>query len=426
MIRLIAALCALAISGPASAEPLAHISGVDDAELRAAIVRAVGDVDNELGTPLQRARSAAGRARRVLRANGYFGATLDPGVNGDGEAVVRVTTGPRFVLTDIQFDTLGDDAAAQIVRQTMSIEAGMPYEARRVVGVEATAHEALLEAGWPDAQIGEREILVDHATGTVTLTYRFEPGAFALPGPLTVSSEAWRYGYISALSPLQAGQPVRRSDLETFESRLTDLDSVSSATINLTPSPEDTVEHTLDLQLQPAPRHAIETSLSYSTSNGAGATGAWARNNMFGGDETLILTAQLQTLDQGLGTLLRLPHWRRLNQTLQLSGAVRSEETDAFDQREFSLAGDLVRRGLDGRTYSMGVSADISQVTDDLGQRDTISLEGRLGMAWDRRDDPLNPSSGHRLRTELAPVASLGDVNSSTFVWKPRAAPIGR
>ena len=88
---------ALLVTGPALADPLARIEGVSDASLRAALETAIGEREAQAGgvsSALRDARTAADRARRLLRSRGYYAATLDPMIGPQQEAVVQIAPGP--------------------------------------------------------------------------------------------------------------------------------------------------------------------------------------------------------------------------------------------------------------------------------------------------------------------------------------------
>ena len=89
----------------ASAEPRAQIRGELDSELRAQLVRAVGDVDEPPSNRFEarrRARAAMESAEALLRSEGYYQPTLVDQVEGEETpvAIIEVTPGPRFLLAD--------------------------------------------------------------------------------------------------------------------------------------------------------------------------------------------------------------------------------------------------------------------------------------------------------------------------------------
>ena len=88
----------MGLAGAASADPRAQIRGELDAELRTALVRAIGETD---GPPTngfdarRRARAAMASAEALLRSEGYYQPILADVVEGEGDpvAIVEITPG---------------------------------------------------------------------------------------------------------------------------------------------------------------------------------------------------------------------------------------------------------------------------------------------------------------------------------------------
>ena len=304
----------------------------------------------------------------------------------------------------------GDAEAVDIIATAITLGSGVAYKATDILNAEQDGLAALHEAGWPDAVGLERSITVDHATREVAVSLNFAPGIFSRTGEIALVSEGWNPQFIQGLSPLEAGQPLRRSRLNEYRSRLNALEGVSGTRLTLE-TPDERGVRSVGITLEPAPRNAIEVALSYSTSEGGGATASWDRRNLLGEDQSLTVEAQLQTLTQGVSGSLAFPHWRRYGQTLRLNAGVISEETDAFDQQEISLGFNLNRALRTHLQYAIGSEVDFSRVTNTQGVTDTISVEAGLGLTLDRRDDPLEPTEGFRARAELVPTMSFGDTD---------------
>ena len=241
-----------------------------------------------------------------------------------------------------------------------------PLRAAEVIASDALGLAALQDSGWPSAESGERRISVDHANDTAAVHFVYDTGPYSVYGPLEMDSTEWRPGFISGLSPLTRGATASRTQILEYQRRLDTLASVRTSQVMLGDANPDSHERPVRVELTPSARHSIETSLSFATSEGAGANFDWKRRNMFLGDETLTLQASIATLQQGLGATLTLPHWHRYQQTLLFSAGLQSEETDAFDQTELLLSAGVTRRA-GHLEYGAGTRLDISQVTDTPG-----------------------------------------------------------
>lgn len=425
MRSIIHVLAVLALCGSAAASPLAAIEGVDDPQLLRALESAIGESaesDTPADGPLRQARTAADRARRLLRSEGYYRNQIDPRIDTGSRPVIYITLGPRFRIAEIDAETQPDAGAAETARAAIALRLDAPLRAGDVIASDALGLAALQGAGWPSAQSGERRVVVDHATDTASVHYVYDTGPFTLYGPLQLESEGWRADFIAGISPLRQGAVASRSEILDYQSRLDTLASVRTSQVMLGDVDPDTGERPVNVTLTPASRHSLEASLSYATSEGAGANFDWKRRNLFGGDETLDIKASLATLLQSLGATLTLPHWHRYRQTLAFSAAVSSEETDAYDQTQLLLRAGISRHAGHFIDYGVGTRIDVSRVTDSTGPQDTNTLALDLSTAYDSRNDPLDPVRGLNARIAVSPAVTFGDLEARYVRIETRAS----
>ena len=412
-------------SAAANAEPLAQIPGMRDAELQAALVIAIGERDMSADTPatsaMRDARTAAERARRLLRSRGYYAARVDPFVDERQGASLRVLPGQQFTIRQVDADAAGDTAARSHALEAVTLTPGAPLLAQPVIDAEARALRALHNEGWPDAELLERDVIVDRAGQDGLITFRFLPGPYSRYGEVSRDTAVWDPQFIARISPLERGAVANREEMQTYQRRLDSLASVRSARVTLGAPVEGTDERPIEITLTEADRHTIETGLSYSTSEGPGGDVRWTRRNMFGRDETLTLSATLATLNQSATARIDWPHWRRYAQTLFLHSGLVRETTDAYDQEEIEARIGVNRR--DGRrTYGAGLSFDTSRVTDVAGERDIVTAAFDLSGGYDSRNDPLDPTEGLRASLQLTPALTFGDSDDRYVRIDARAA----
>lgn len=403
----------------AMAEPLARIEGVEDAALARALARAVGEADarpsGEPDAPWRaraRAREAADILERYLESQGYYGAVIDPRLDDNGQAVVRVRPGQRFVFDAIAIDWIGADAPGAPggeAQAALGLSVGDPVAASNVISARGRVVTLLHENGYLEAREGEHEIVVDHATRSADAAFRFHPGPFIrLGAPQFAGGLAdLRPGFIERLAPYEIGDPASRSALNEYGRRMQVLQSVSVADVRLAPDDEDGLRP-VDVRADPTPRHRIEGAVRWSTSEGAGAEAGWTRRNMFRGDETLLVTGQAAELVQGVTTRLTVPHWRRYGQELTLGVELLAERTDAFDQDVFRVSASVARQITDRLSASAGPRLQTARVTDALGTRSATTLSLPSGVIWDGRDSILDPQRGLYLNATAAPGWTLG------------------
>jgi len=413
----------------ALADPRARIRGDMEPELRAQLVRAVGEVDEAPANRFEarrRARSAMEAAEALLRSEGYYQPVLEDVVEGEEApvAIVSVTPGRRFELAEVQVlwaDTRPDPETEAAVQADIRLVPGQPGRAADVISAEGRLVAGLTRRGYADAAARPRRVVVDHATFTVQPNYNIASGSLVrLDGVRLETRGITNPAWVSGLAPWSEGDVYDPEDVAELERRLLETGVYDGVGVALAPT-----EQTDDAGLRPIivtltdrPSRILEAGATFSTAEGSGVDLIWTWHNRFGRADTLVWQARVADINSRLGVDLRLPHWRRPGETLRLSGALVNEDTNAYRRRAAALAADLQQRL--GKTsffsYGLGLEAgryDESRF-DPLTQlpisfsRDLVILTGRASGYLDRSNDPLDPTTGWRLSASAQPTAVTG------------------
>lgn len=424
-----AVLCLPTLASPARAEaPRANLEGDLDPQLRDAMKRAVGETDRPIQNRFEarrRAQQAAEDAIAVLRSEGYYAYDVEPDV-GEGDkpqALVRVKPGARFAFGEPKVEWVGAPPEPQ-VRQAgeavMGLAIGAPGRAADVVGAEGRIVAAVQKRGYADVAAAPREVIVDHADQTVRPTYRIAAGDLVRLDEIQLVTEGrTNPRWLKNLAPWKAGETYDPEDVGELERRLLDTGVYDSVTVALAPKEKTTAQglRPVVVSLADRDRRTLELSASYATTEGAGVEARWSRYNVLGRADTLSLIGRLSTQDSRLGAELALPHWRRPQQTLKLSGAGYRTQTDAYDEDGVGVAADVQRRFGKTSYLTVGATLDFSRTDQKdpanlspLG-RDLITTTTLAVLSWDRSDDPLNPKRGWRVEGRAEPTLILGEDN---------------
>ncbi|HYD72255.1 MAG TPA: hypothetical protein VEF55_03905, partial [Candidatus Binatia bacterium] len=238
----VAALGLTAAPLSASADSPVVIEGVDE-EMRETIADLLPDRDrpSSLFDAERIAEEAAERAMIWLRSEGYYGATVTPEAREEpAEARIVIGAGPRFSFDAPQIEYAGaqpDPAAVFAVEQAIAaVNAGAPARTEVVLTAEAAALTALQNAGYADAAIGPRRVVVDHATSRVSAEFRLEAGARARLGAVRAEpADLFRPNYIARLRNWDAGDIYTPEALSRLRRDLTSTGAVSLAATRLGP-----------------------------------------------------------------------------------------------------------------------------------------------------------------------------------------------
>lgn len=410
---------------PACAAPRADVQGDLDPALREAIVSAVGESDRPIQNRFaarRRAQEAAEDAIAVLRSEGYYAYDVDADVGeGDRPApYVSIMPGPRFSFADPAVAWIGappDEDVREAGEGAVGLTDGTPGRAADVIAAEGRIVAAVQKRGHADAAAEPREVIVDHADHTVRPTFRISAGELVrLDRVQLITRGRTNSRWLERLAPWTPGEVYDPEDVAELERRLLDTGVYDSVTVALAPG-DKAVDglRPIIVSLADRDRRTLELGASYSTSAGFGLDGRWTRYNTLGRADTLATVGRLSSLDSKVGVELKLPHWRRPQQTLKVSGSAYRNQTDAYDETGVGLAADIQRRFRKTSFLTVGATLDFSR-TEELQAR-TLSPLGRdlvvaaaLGaLSLDRSDDPLNPRRGWRLEGRVEPTALAGE-----------------
>jgi translocation and assembly module TamA len=223
--------------------------------------------------------------------------------------------------------------------------------------------------------------------------------------------------WLRRLAPWKSGEVYDPEDVAELERRLLDTGVYDSVAVALAPKAKATPEglRPVVVSLADRRRRTIDLSASYSTSEGMGVEARWTQYNRLRRADTLSILARASEQDSRIEPSLRLPHWRRPQQTLTAAAAVYKTRTDAYDEQGVGIRADVQRRFGKTSYLTVGGSLDYSQTDETeaalltpLG-RELITVAGLAVASLDRSDNPLDPRRGWRLEARVEPTYITGD-----------------
>lgn len=341
---------------------------------------------------------------------------------------LSVDPGPRYALSSIAIDLGGLVADADLqaaLDAALQLEPGDLALPRNVLAAERALRAALQRAGYADASIGERDAVGDRDTAEIALTLRLTPGPRVKLGEAVFSSGLrTRQRFVEPLVPFEAGDTYSPRALSTLADRLSETRLYDRVTVRLAETPSGITAdgeeiRDVEVRLRERARYTISAGASFSTSEGAGLTGAWTRRNATRRGDTFEVAATLAQQQRAVEADWRVPHLLGYGRGLTLSADAGREETDAFDRDALTLGAALDLRQDAHITYTFGVAAEVTRETDaavrrvdpDDGQRDLQILSASAAIQIDHADDVLDPSEGWRATARIEPGQVVGDVS---------------
>jgi len=368
-------------------------------------------------------------AQRVLASQGWYDAQITTSIarpqdeGGSLEAVIEISPGPRYVFADIVIDAR-ETQPAELIRDNLPLQIGNPIIAERVQGAEANVSLALPQSGYPFAEIGQRDILLDRETGDGIYTLPVETGPRSVFGGIEVSGDiAFDAEHVQTLARFERGQLYDSRMVQDLREALVATGLFSTVSVSPQQSGEQTGEGsefaTLLVDQNAGPPRTIAGSAGYGTGEGFRIEGSWTHRNIFPPEGALIARGVLGTQEQGAGLSFRRSNAGRRDRTFELSAEALHSDYDAYEAFTGRLAGlvsysstPIWQKRL---TYAYGAQLLASNEQDfdlALNMRDRRTfliggLTGQLGL--DTTNDLLDPKEGFRLTALVEPEGSLQD-----------------
>ena len=367
-------------------------------------------------------------AVRLMQSLGYYDGTAmvtieqNPANSGRLVATITATPGPLYTIASVTVNA-GPTVPAGLIDRELPLHVGDPIEADRVQGAEANVSLRLPQMGYPFAQVGQRDILLDDAahTGDYTLPITVGPrasfGGFVTEGRRQVFDTA----HIGVLARFDRGEIYDSRRVDDLREALIATSLFSTVTVEPVRTgevgPDGTeVVNLLVRQTAGRPR-TIAGELGYSTGQGFRLEASWTHRNLFPPEGALIVSGVVGTQEQSGTVTFRRSNWRKRDRTLSIGLGANHNDYNAYE----SFTGALTARvSYDSTpiwqkrwTYSYGfeiVGANEDRYNFNIGGRDRgtyliAALPGFVG--FDSSDDLLNPTRGFRIKANVSPETSV-------------------
>ncbi|MDE2435141.1 MAG: BamA/TamA family outer membrane protein [Sphingomonadales bacterium] len=365
---------------------------------------------------------------KLLAAQGWFDARIttriDRSATADGQpltAVLDVVPGKRFTYATIAIDA-APTVPPSLIRDNLALRTGAPVVAAQVLGAEARVALALPENGYPFAELGQRDILLDPDSGGADYRLPVTVGPRGTFG--TIVSEGQRTfdaAHIAVLGRFSPGQPYDSHQVDDLRQALIATGLFSAVAVEPRHSgaigPDGIEAVTIAVRQEAGPPRVIAATAGYGTGEGFQVQGSWTNRNLFPPEGALIVSGLAGTLKQGGGVTFRRADAGRRDRTFELAAELDHAQYDAFSAYTGRLAArvsyDSTPLWQKRLTYAYGaqlIGSDESVYVPALAQRTrrTYAIAGLTGqIGFDTTDSLLDPAKGFRVVALVEPEGSI-------------------
>jgi translocation and assembly module TamA len=341
---------------------------------------------------------------------------------------VTVSPGPLYHVGSVA--VVGPDGKPLSLPVNMTplpLHPGQPARTAPVVAAENALVAAYGNNGHPFAKVEKRDVVIDHRTHLMAVTYVIDPGAATRFGKATISGlEQLNPGYVERRLGWRRGDRYDAAQVE--DTRRTLIESGLFSTVRITPEPDPANPGAalMRIELRERARRTIGAGLGYNTSQGVAAKAFWENRNLFGNAEYLRLSATGGQQVYGLTGNFRRPDLFVTNQDFLATAEIADYTPTAYHSRRALTTLGIERRFDRMVTGGLGVQlekanveelADISSIITAAQRTQRYALVALPGyLKIDTTDNLLSPTRGYRAELSVTPahIFSSADLNYVT------------
>jgi translocation and assembly module TamA len=376
----------------------------------------------------QRARADRQLLLDILNGQGFFDADVQ--VQSETSAtqgglvnvVLTALPGRRYYLGQIAFAGPAVQPADLISGQFVP-KTGDAIVADVILAAEAQLSVAFPQNGYPFANVGQRDILLDEANGIGDYTLPVDPGARSYFGQLrTEGTLAFGPQHIAILRRFKTDDLYDSRKVDDLRAALIATGLLSTVSVEAVPgegvAPDGTPYADLLVRQEAAPPRSLAASAGYGTGQGFRAEGSWTHRNLFPPEGALRAAALLGTQEQAASIAFDRTNAGRRDRNIEVSVSALHSNFDAFEAYTGRLAMTmaLVSTPIWQKKFTWSIGAEILGTSEDAfelarGVRDrqlyyVAALPLQVG--FDGSNDLLDPVRGYRVNLRVSPEASLG------------------
>ncbi len=372
----------------------------------------------------------SGLMKRILASEGWFEPQLRTRIERRTEAdqqaltaIIEVTPGKRYTFASINVEA-APTVPPDLIQKNLALTVGEPIVAQRVQGAEAQVAVTLPQEGYPFAELGERDVLLDRQTGQGDYTLPVNLGPRARYGEVATQGDlAFDAKHVGVLTRFKRGELYDSRKIDDLRQALVATGLFSTVSVEPQRTGQavgDGTEYVTVMVNQDAgPPRTIAGTAGYGTGQGFRIEGSWTHRNLFPPEGALIVRGVAGTQELGVGTTFRRSNAGQRDRTLELTAEALRSDYEAYDAYTGRLAARISRDSTPiwqkRLTYAAGIELLASGEKDynfatGTRERRTFYIGGISGqVGFDTSDDLLNPTKGFRLTALVQPEGSLED-----------------
>jgi len=364
----------------------------------------------------------------VMRSSGYYAATIDYRIEKNpGDQIVilfDIMPGPPFLIEEVKYRNINSEAGEPDLTlpppEEIGLVKGERIESRNVINAKSELRESIRKQGYPFPDVILDDLIIDHGVKRARVILGYDPGPDMVFGNhVVLGLDRVKQEYIKQLIPWGAGDSFSPSRLNELRRRLIDTGLFSLIDLRLMKDEAEGNKLPVRIDLRERDLRSIRMGGRYETDRGIEVNLGWRHRNLRGSGEDLNLSAAMSRDEQHHRLEYRIPYFRRIENTLNIEGGYREENTDAYENRSLYLKGALERQLHRNLTIEFGVGYRLAELDNFQKTTDKGLLFFPAAISWDSSDDPLDPGRG--FKTDLLIIPFVDTLETESWFVKTYA-----
>jgi translocation and assembly module TamA len=308
-----------------------------------------------------------------------------------------------------------------LAREALPLDTGKPIVAVGVEAAEANVRLRLPQQGYPFAEVGLRDILLDPATHVGDYTLPVEPGPRSrFAGFTTEGKLAFGPKHVEVLSRFDRGDLYDSRKVDDLREAMiaTNLfNTVSAEPVRTGELAEDGSEYVnILVRQEKGPARSLAGSAGFSTGEGFRAEASWEHRNMFPPEGSLRVAAIAGTNEQSLRVGFRKMNWGKRDRSILLQAEAGRRDLPAFKGYTARLHGLIARESTPiwQKKWTWAYGAELIATNESEARFPPLSIADAFFLAgltaqlgYDGSNSLLDPTKGFRLLGRTNPEVSL-------------------
>lgn len=384
-----------------------------------------------------RANSDTALMTRLLFSEGWYGGTAEAQADiAEGEkALITLTAVPgvRYHWREITLDLIPEERPE--LAADFGLKPGQPIRAIAVEEAEGALLRKLRESGYPFAEIGARDVVLDNDAPTGTYLLTGDIGPAGIFGDIRMSGfMPFDEAHADVIARFKPGQPYDVRLVDDFRRALIATQQFGGVTVNAVDTglrePDGRAVTEIRVVGNRGPQRLLQGQIGYSTGEGFRAEALWRHRALLRPEGTFTARAVAGTQEQRIAAGVTMSNFRQRDRTLDLGVDIANLDRPAYRAKTATIGASLSRASTPiwqkRWTWSFGFELQASDERERAEPRagDGIPDVRRtfliaalpLKLGYDRSNDLLDPVKGYRLGLELTPEISRQGSNVETYL----------